>query len=153
MYVVASVLLLMVFVLLVIMFLHTDERIVGVPVVLFHQTERNYMTDMLTYVVNVAAPADKDVIQRELVVSANGEVVTTRVMAGSSVDLGAFTVPQNSNVTITVTDTDDAGNRSEPAVVDFVAIDTLPPQMPGVINVTLVSETSGDAPVESSDNV
>lgn len=149
MYVVSSVLLLMVFVLLVIMFLHINENVVVVPVVSFYQIERNYMTDMLTYVVNVAAPLDKDVVQRELIVTANGDVVTTRVLAGSSVDLGAFTVPQNANVTITVTDTDDAGNRSEPAVIDFVAVDTLSPQMPGGINVTLVSETPGTEDVNS----
>lgn len=110
------------------------------------------MADMLTYVVNVAAPTDKDVVQRELIVTADGNVVTNRVMAGSSIDLGAFTVPQNSNVTVTVTDTDDAGNRSTPAVVDFVAVDTLPPQMPGAISVNLVSETSVDDGDVQSDN-
>ena len=121
-------------------------REVEKPRVAFYQTGRNYMADLLTYVVTVAPPVDHDVTQRELVVSVDGEVTTTSVWPGSAVDLGAVTVPQGGSVVLTVVDIDDAGNRSAPAVVEFVAADTLPPSMPGGVSVTLVKETP--APVD-----
>jgi hypothetical protein len=42
---------------------------------------------------------------------------------------------------MTLVDTDDAGNPSAPAVVEFVAMDTIPPAMPGSFGVTLVGES------------
>lgn len=122
------------------------QRDVETPTVGFYQTGRNYMADLLTYVVTVAPPVDHDVVQRELVVSVDGKATSTSVWPGTSVDLGAVTVPQSATVVLTVTDIDDVGNRSVPAVVEFVAVDTLPPQMPGGVSVTLVKETP--APVD-----
>lgn len=100
------------------------------------------MADTLTYVITAAAPVDGDVVQRELVTTVNGEVVSTTVWAGSAVDLGVVAVPQEATVELTLTDIDDAGNRSEPAVATFVAADTIPPAAPGGIGVTLVGETT-----------
>lgn len=106
------------------------------------------MADILTYVINAAAPVDADVVQRELIASVNGETVSTTVWSGTAVDLGVISVPQDSQVELTLVDIDDAGNRSAPAVVTFVAADTVPPQAPGGIGVTLVGENT-----EPNDNV
>jgi hypothetical protein len=57
-------------------------------------------------------------------------------------------VPQDSLVVLSLVDVDDSGNKSAPATVEFVALDTLAPAQPGGFNVTLVSEkVVDDAPV------
>lgn len=104
------------------------------------------MADLLTYNVVATAAVDSDVVGRELVVSVNGDVKPTVYFAGNTTELGSVTVPQNAEVVLTLTDVDDAGNRSEPTSLIFVALDTLPPSAPGSIGVTLVGETA--APVE-----
>ena len=100
------------------------------------------MADLLTYSVVVAAPADHDVVSRELVVSVNGETHPTMIFAGPATDLGTVSAAQDADVVLTLVDIDDAGNRSEPCVVRFVAADTLPPGVPSGVSVTLVGETA-----------
>lgn len=117
------------------------DRVVPEPQLSFYQLERDYMADLLTYVVTAAPVVDHDVVTRELVVKvgdAEGDVST---WPGSAVELGNVVVPQDTHVVLTLVDVDDAGNRSAPAVVDFVAVDTLPPAAPGAFGVTLVGET------------
>jgi len=99
------------------------------------------MADLLTYSVVAASPSAPDVVSRELVVAVNGEVKPVVYFAGATTDLGTVDAPQNSEVSLTLVDVDDAGNRSEPTSLVFVALDTLPPSAPGSIGVTLVGET------------
>lgn len=100
------------------------------------------MADILTYQVSAAASTAGDAVSREVSLSINGAQPVVTVYAPTATDLGSVTVPQNSEVTITVVDVDDAGNRSEPAFVSFVAADMLPPPAPGAVTVALVSEES-----------
>lgn len=100
------------------------------------------MADTLTYVVTANAPVDADVVQRELVVTINGEVTSTVVFPGSAVDLGTVTAPQEADVKLTLVDVDDVGNKSLPAEFYFVAVDTIPPAAPGGFTVTLVGENT-----------
>lgn len=110
------------------------------------------MADLLTYVVTAAPAVDHDVVSRELVVKIGDADGVVSVWPGSSVELGTVAVPQDSAVTLTLVDVDDAGNRSTPAVVEFVAADTLPPAQPGSFGVTLVSETPiADVPPAAND--
>lgn len=102
------------------------------------------MADRLTYAVSVGPVVDHDVMKRELSVVVNGLVVETTVFPASAVELGTVTVEQDSTVELMLVDVDDAGNRSEPAVLEFVAVDTLPPSQPGALGVTLVSEAPMD---------
>lgn len=106
------------------------------------QTGRNFMKDLLTYQVTVAAPVDSDVVARQLTVTVDGVSEGVRSFDGSATDLGTVEVLQDSQVVLSLVDVDDAGNSSEPAVVDFVAADTLPPSAPGAFSVTLVGERS-----------
>lgn len=101
------------------------------------------MADLLTYRVSVGPVVDADVVTRELSVYVNGSDVAREVRAyePTTIELGDVVVEQGSSVELRVVDIDDAGNRSEPAVLTFVAEDTLPPAQPGALGVTLVSET------------
>ena len=94
----------------------------------------------LVYAVTAGVPVDRDVVSRELTVVVGGEVVETKSFAGSDVLLGEVSVPQDAAVVLTLVDVDDAGNRSQPAVVEFIAKDTIAPVQPGAFGVSLVRE-------------
>ena len=118
---------------------------VGLRVVLL---KGKTMANVLTYSVSVAAPVDADVVSRVLTVTVNGVEQPAVTLAGNATDLGSVDVPQDSQVVLSLVDVDDAGNKSEPATVEFTALDTLAPAQPGGFNVTLVSEkVVADAPV------
>lgn len=107
------------------------------------------MADKLVYNVTADVPAAADVVARVLTVAIDG--VENASQFGSSVtDFGAVTVVEGASVVLTLVDVDNAGNRSEPASVSFVAADTLPPGQPGGFGVTLVGEIADQvaAPVE-----
>jgi hypothetical protein len=100
-----------------------------------------YMANVLTYSVSAAAPVDGDVVTRLLTLVVNGEDQGTAELPATAADnLSVFSVPQDAEVVLTLVDVDDAGNKSEPAVLTFTATDTIPPQQPGALGVTLVSE-------------
>jgi hypothetical protein len=122
---------------------------VSVPVGLRVVLQRGEtMANVLTYRVSVNAPVDGDVVSRELTVTVNGVESSVVTAAGNATDLGSVDVPQDSLVVLSLVDVDDSGNKSAPATVEFVALDTLAPAQPGGFNVTLVSEkVVDDAPV------
>lgn len=100
------------------------------------------MADVLTYAVSAAPVTEGDVTSRELSVVINGLEQPVVSFPGHVVDLGTVDVPQDSEVVLRLVDVDDAGNRSEPAELVFVAVDTLPPAAPGALGVSLVAERS-----------
>lgn len=103
------------------------------------------MANVLTYSVSAAAPVDADVVARLLTLVVNGEEQGTAELPASATDsLSIFSVPQDAEVVLTLVDVDDAGNKSEPAVLTFTAVDTIAPAQPGSFGVTLVSETQSD---------
>ena len=95
---------------------------------------------MLVYNVTAGSVTDSDVVERRLSVSVNGQNVDTKVFPGDATSLGELSFNDNDNVVLTLTDVDDAGNVSSPAIVEFVAIDTIPPAKPGEFGVTLARE-------------
>lgn len=110
------------------------------------QIRRNDMADVLVYKVSVGAPVDADVVERQLVVALNGNSSPDefKVFSADATDLGEVRAKQGDNVLLTLVDVDDAGNRSEPAVLEFVAEDSLPPAQPGAFGVTLVREEAAE---------
>ena len=101
------------------------------------------MANVLTYSVSAAAPVDGDVVARLLTFVVNGEYQgVTELPATASGVLKTFSVPQDAEVVLTLVDVDDAGNKSEPAVLTFVALDTIQPAQPGSFGVTLISEST-----------
>ena len=119
-------------------------RWVSTPVGLSVKKLRNeFMSNVLTYSVSAAAPVDGDVVSRLLTLVVNGEDQGTAELPASAAEgLSVFSVPQDAEVVLTLVDVDDAGNKSEPAVLTFTATDTVPPQQPGALGVTLLSEES-----------
>lgn len=102
------------------------------------------MSDVLTYVISAGPVVDHDVVARELSAVVDGVVQPVAVFPGTATELGSVTAPQNASVVLVLVDIDDAGNRSAPAVVDFVAVDTLPPAQPGSFGVTLIAEAPAE---------
>lgn len=98
------------------------------------------MADVLTYRVAAGPVVDHDVVTRELSVVVDGGEPVVSEFSGSATDLDLLTVPQGAEVVLSLVDIDDAGNRSDAAVVSFVAADTIPPAAPGAFGVTLVAE-------------
>lgn len=136
---IAFVLLSMVFILLTAM-LATGPQTPVVRVVQIRSDTT--MADVLTYRVSAPAPVDADVVARLLSVSVNGNDRGTESYDGKTTDFGTVDVPQDAEIIVSLVDVDDAGNRSEPAVLSFVAVDTVPPAQPGALGVTLEGEKS-----------
>ena len=105
------------------------------------------MADKLTYRVSVGPVVDGDVVTRRLSVYVDGaeSPVDVRDYDATATALGEVVVAQGAAVVIKVVDIDDADNQSEPAVIEFVAEDTIAPAQPGTLGVTLVSESSDES--------
>jgi len=100
--------------------------------------EENSMA--LVYSVTAGPVVDHDVVSRTLIVTVNGERESEKEYGPETTNFGEITVPQDSEVVLTLADTDDAGNVSEPAVAEFLATDTIPPAKPGEFGVSLLRE-------------
>jgi hypothetical protein len=94
----------------------------------------------LVYSVSAGPAVDADVVSRELTVAVNGEQISRVSFPKETTDFGEIKVAQDSNVSVALVDIDDAGNRSQPALREFVATDTIPPAAPGEIGVSLLRE-------------
>jgi hypothetical protein len=98
------------------------------------------VNNMLVYNVTAGAVVDKDVAERRLSVTVNGEVRETKPFAPETTTFGELSFADNDNVVLSLVDVDDAGNVSSPAVVEFVALDTVAPAAPGEFGVSFVRE-------------
>lgn len=94
----------------------------------------------LVYSVTSGPAVDSDVVTRRLLVTVNGEVVSTVDHPKDTTSFGEIVVPQDANVVVTLVDVDDSGNESQPAFFEFEAKDTIAPAQPGSLGVTLVRE-------------
>lgn len=129
--------------LLMLLVIVADElcvRRIRQPQIFYEQKGEDPMADSLTYAIVVTPVVNGDVVSREFSVSVNGEARPLQTFTADTTDFGSVTVPQDSNVALSLVDVDDAGNKSTPAVVEFVAADTIAPEQPGAITVTLVGE-------------
>ena len=98
-----------------------------------------FMADVLTYKLTMNE-VSVDVETQELSVVVDGGDPEVHVVE-ASVSVVEFSVPQDSKVDLSLIYVDDAGNKSEPAMMSFIAEDTLPPEMPDTVGVVeLVSE-------------
>lgn len=93
----------------------------------------------LVYELTCAAPVDADVMERRLTVTVNGVVLGTDVFSSDVTNLGERSFVHGDSVVLSLVDVDDVGNVSEPAVVTFVASDTIAPSSPA-LNVQLLRE-------------
>ena len=95
---------------------------------------------MLVYNVTAGAVVDKDVAERRLSVTVNGTVRETKPYSPDTTSFGELSFADNDNVVLSLVDVDDSGNVSTPAVVEFVALDTVAPAAPGEFGVSFVRE-------------
>ena len=93
----------------------------------------------LVYELTCAAPVDADVMERRLTVTVNGVVLGTDVFSSDVTNLGERSFVHGDSVVLSLVDVDDVGNMSEPAVVTFVASDTIAPSSPA-LNIQLLRE-------------
>lgn len=116
-------------------------HVIVTPLVEWHAMSTN---DLLTFKAQLSPlTAPHDVVTRHMkVLVGGGERLHVTTPADVN-DFEPFAVEQNADVTLTFTDEDDAGNFSAPLVYDFVAIDQIPPDQPGGVSVTPVSEEPG----------
>lgn len=96
--------------------------------------------NMLVYSVTAGAVVDKDVSERRLSVTVNGDLKQTVPFSADTTNFGELSFADNDNVVLSLVDVDDAGNVSTPAVVEFVAVDNVAPATPGEFGVSFVRE-------------
>lgn len=119
--------------------------VLPIPEVELILIRRDFMADILVYSVEAALPVDPDVVKRVMSVAIDGGEATVSELDPSTSKLGMVEAPQGSMVVIDIYDVDDAGNKSDSFTLEFQAIDTLPPAMPGGVVVTLVEEKAPKA--------
>lgn len=113
------------------------------PKIVFKRKEDNMA---LVYELLCNAPADSDVVERRLRVNVNGNDVSNKSYPSNTTNFGEFTFKQKDDVVFILVDVDDADNESEPAMVQFQALDTIPPRIPSGFKVSLLREVDDVAP-------
>lgn len=115
------------------------------PLVIKKIREDFSMADKLGYTIALPAAGAPDVVERTLTVTVDG-VGTEDIMLGMEVTEHEVIVDQDKAVTVSLVDTDDAGNASEPSMLEFVATDSVAPPAPGAMGVTSIREIFEEEP-------
>jgi hypothetical protein len=98
------------------------------------------MADQIQFKVVLPPPAAADVVKRELLfVDSNGS--KSFELASNALSSDILSGDQDSQVSVSLVDIDDAGNRSEPSVAKFTLLDKIAPPKPGEMGLVLVGET------------
>jgi hypothetical protein len=103
-------------------------------------TGEDPMADKILFQVVLPPKSAPDVVRRELTVSfADGsqDVIELSADATSSDTLKG---DQDSEISVSLVDIDDAGNRSEPSLAAFELLDTVAPPAPGELGLSIVGE-------------
>lgn len=95
---------------------------------------------MLKFVLTLPAPGAADVVERELVVKIGEAEPVTVFLDGKSLESEEFSCEDNTTVTGTLVDIDDATNRSEPRSFEFIVVDTIAPPVPGELGVRVTAD-------------
>ena len=93
----------------------------------------------LVYAISCDPTISNDVVERRLTVKVNGEIRDELSYDPTTKDMGEQVFLDGDNVTLTLVDVDDVGNISDPAIIEFIAADTIHPEKPG-FNITLIRE-------------
>lgn len=100
--------------------------------------------DLLTFKAQLTPlTAPHDVVTRHLKVLVGGSERLHLTTPADVNDFEPFATGQGSDVTLQFQDEDDAGNFSPVLEYSFTAIDQIPPEQPGGVSVTPVSEEPG----------
>lgn len=106
-------------------------------IITFQFTEEK---DMLKFKLMLPAPGAADVVSRELSVKiADADVLLTS-LSPDAAESGEYAGQDNDAVEVSLTDIDDAGNRSDARVQSFTLVDTIAPPVPGEIGLVITEE-------------
>lgn len=104
--------------------------------------------DVMIYNVELPPAVSHDVVARKLTVAREGVSPVEIDLPKDALLVENLTGPQDSVVTLSLVDIDDAGNESEPSVATFTLVDNIPPAKPGEIAIAIVGEIHEEDPVE-----
>lgn len=95
--------------------------------------------DMLLFDVMLPAPGATDVVKRELTLTFEGQEPQVLELAGAATQVSSKG-PQDTKLTLSLVDIDDAGNRSDARVQDALLADVIPPAQPGEMQIVVTGE-------------
>lgn len=95
---------------------------------------------MLNFSVLLPTPGATDVVKRELSVTIGEEPTQTKELT-TETEVTGFSGADNAQVSLSLVDIDDAGNRSPERSQTFVLVDSLAPPQPGEMGIRVDSET------------
>lgn len=108
--------------------------------VVFTQKWRNGTVDTIKFKVILPELVDADVVSRELTVQVADLPPAVSTVDKLTTEVDGFSGEQNAPVKISLIDIDDAGNRSEPSVLEASLLDTFPPAKPGELSLVETGE-------------
>lgn len=85
---------------------------------------------------------DTDVVKRELTVQIADLPPAVETLDADAVESANYSGPQDAPVHLSLTDVDDAGNRSEASVLDAALVDVFPPAKPGELSLVETGESN-----------
>ena len=94
----------------------------------------------ISFKVLLPALTDSDVVNRELSVQVGDLPPDVRVLLPDAVEATDYSGPQDAPVRLSLTDIDDAGNRSEASTLDVVLADVFAPAKPGELAIIETGE-------------
>lgn len=96
---------------------------------------------MLKFVLTLPQAGAADVVARKLTVKVGEADAVKFDLAADVVELEGFECEDNTEVTGSLVDVDDAGNESAASEFSFVIVDTFPPPQPGEVGVKVTGES------------
>ena len=96
----------------------------------------------LVYSLTASKPEDADVVSRKLEIYVNGVRVSSKLYDANTEHFDPLVVSHNDEVKAYLYDIDHVDNVSEPAVIEFVAKDTVAPKKPKDLQYSLSSQAS-----------
>lgn len=98
-------------------------------------------TGMLKFVLTLPTVGVSDVVSRELTVAVGDVEAVLLTLSSDATESQEFEAADDTVVTGTLVDVDNAGNKSEAREFNFVIVDTIAPPQPGELGVKVISET------------
>lgn len=96
----------------------------------------------LIYTLTATKPEDIDVVSRKLDVYVNGVRASSKTYDANTETFDSLVVSHNDQIKAYLYDIDHADNISEPAVLEFIAFDTIAPKKPKDFQYSLSEQTS-----------
>ena len=97
----------------------------------------------LVYGLTSEKPEDSDVVYRKLEVYINRVRLSSKLYDTNTEHFDPFVASHNDEVKVFLYDIDHVDNISEPAILEFIAKDTIPPGKPKNLQFSLLGQSIG----------